>query len=246
MKKLIVATITTALAASAFAQGTVVFNNAVFGVIETRVYAGNAANPWPTRRIVGNSPGDFPAGSANYAGLSLIGTAGSTLGGPTTFASLLGAPGFNAPESRLIPASGGGVTYFRTGIAAGVVYPTTATFNNIPPDAPAATLQMVAWDNSSGLYPSWTQASVAYQSGLILAGYSDPWNQDNIGGFPTPPPNMINGSDPSQHVQSFNLFLIPEPATFALAGSGAATLLMFRRRKDLTALTDSNGPLRVS
>jgi hypothetical protein len=122
------------------------------------------------------------------------------------------------------------VTTFRTGAAAGNVAAGTATFNNIPMDAPKATLEMVAWDNISGLYPTWTEASAAWQAGIIAAGTSGTWNQDNIGGVLNTPPFMINGADPSQHVQSFNLYFIPEPTTVAFVGLGAGALLIFRRR----------------
>lgn len=91
---------------------------------------------------------------------------------------------------------------------------------------------MVAWDNSSGLYPTWTQASVAWAAGLIVAGGCVPWNQDHIGGGTFVNPYLINSTDPSQHVQSFNLHIYaPEPTTLALASLGAAAFLTFRRHK---------------
>src|SRR5205807_5031712 len=52
--------------------------------------------------------------------------------------------------------------------------------------------QMVAWDNSSGLYPTWTQASVAWENGLIGAGKSDTFVLTHIGGGTNPPPFMTN------------------------------------------------------
>ena len=45
----------------------------------------------------------------------------------------------------------------------------------------------------------------------------------------------IGGSvnTPAEHCSpgSFNLYMVPEPSTFALAGLGAAALMIFRRRK---------------
>jgi hypothetical protein len=229
MKKLILAAVTTACAASAFAQGEVIFNNNIPGIISTRVFGPVAGNP--EQLIVGNRSVDFPAGSTVYPGSLLIGTVGG-LGASTTFASLLGAPGYNVPQSGLLPASGGGVTSFRTGGAVGIVVATTATFNNIPVGAPEATLQMVAWDNASGLYPTWTQASVAWAAGLIIAGRCVPWNQDHIGGGSFTNPFLINSTDPSQHVQSFNLhFDIPEPSAAVLFGLAGVAVMIFRRRK---------------
>ncbi len=82
---------------------------------------------------------------------------------------------------------------------------------------------MVAWDNSSTLYPTWAQASVAWAAGTIAAGKSGPFNVALIGGDVNLPPNI--------GVTSFNLYMVPEPSTFALAGLGAAAMLIFRRRK---------------
>jgi hypothetical protein len=220
MKKLILAAIVTSFGINVFAQATVVFNNRISGTLITHVYIG------PRGEIQGNGPGDTPAGTTSYAGYTLIGTAG-TPAGSNYLAQLLGAPGFGQPESSLLPALG--VASFRSGGGAGNIAGITATFNNIPPNAPAATLEMVAWDNSSGLYPTWAQASVGWFQGVIFAGRSGVWNQDNLGGT-SPAPNMINSTDPSQHLQSFG-FGAPEPATAALAGLGAAALLVFRRRK---------------
>ncbi len=220
MKKLILAAVATTCALSVFAQGTVVFNNRVAGTVVSHVYAGPAA-------FQGNGPGDTPAGTNTWgAGYVLIGTTGG-LTASTTFAQLLAAPGFGAAESSLVPALG--VTTFRTGGGAGNVAGITATLGNVAPNASAATLEMVAWDNSSGLYPTWAQASVAWKNGLIAAGESGTWNQDAIGGT-QPAPNLINSTDPTQHVQSFSL-VVPEPTTAVLAGLGAAAMLIFRRRK---------------
>jgi hypothetical protein len=101
----------------------------------------------------------------------------------------------------------------------------TATFNNIPPDSLAASFELAAWDNSSGLYPTWAQASVAWGNGLIIAGRSLEFTLFNIGGDYNIPPDLFPG------LTSFNLYGAPEPTSAALAGLGAAALLIFRRRK---------------
>jgi PEP-CTERM motif len=212
-------------AASCLGQGTVNFNNRILGAIVTHVYAPLPSDP--TYHQTGNGSADTPTGTQDWSGFSLIGASGTDgqYGGATTFAQLLGASGYDQQESSLQPAAP--VTTFRTGSFAGFAVATTATFNNILPFSFQATLEMVAWDDSSGLYPTWAQAFSAWQSGLIAAGGSGPWNQYAIGGNETAP-LMINSQDPSQHVASFNLYFIPEPSTFALAGLGVVMLLVYR------------------
>jgi hypothetical protein len=118
----------------------------------------------------------------------VFGPDGTTPVGAGVWAGMVGAPGSNAPESSLLPGLGGST--FRTGAAAGELVPFTATFNNIPPDAPLGSFEVVAWDNSSGLYPTWTQASVAWQQDLINAGRSQEFTLGNIGGPGNLPPVM--------------------------------------------------------
>jgi len=92
---------------------------------------------------------------------------------------------------------------------------------------------MVAWDNSSGRYSTWDQASAAWHEGLIAAGMSGEFQVSAIGGMFNVPPNLNDMQD----INSFNLYvipetpLIPEPATFALAGLGMGALLVLRRRE---------------
>jgi hypothetical protein len=226
VKKLILAIITIACAARGFAQGTVAFNNAVPGTISTRVFGPSSVAA--TLSYVGNRPNDTPPGSMTFPNCLLIGTVGGMTAG-TTMAQLFGAPGYNIPESSLQAASG--ITTFRTVGGGGTVAPIIATFNNIPDAAPAATIEMVAWDNSSGLYPTYAQAYVGWEASLVAVGWSGTWNQDHLGGASQAAPNMINSADPAQYARSFNLYYyVPEPTAATLAALGAA-LLMFRRRK---------------
>jgi len=138
MKKLALASLALTCAASVFAQGTVVFNNRVTGSIVTFVYAGG------TSQRAGNGTGDTPSGNTDWTGYTRV-------SGASFLSQLLAAPGAGAPESSLVPSSG--TTTFRTGTAAGNVAGITATLSNIPKDAAAATLEMVAWDNSSVCIP---------------------------------------------------------------------------------------------
>jgi len=223
MKRLILAAFALTTAASVFAQGTVAFyNRNTAGT--SHIYAPLTGNLSLSQ--VGNGTADIPAGTTSWAGFNGIGLNGLTgpYGGSTTLAQLLAANGANQPESSLVPS--GQTTTFRTGTAAqGFIALITDSLGNVPNDSAAATLEVVAWDNSSGNYPTWTQASVAWAAGLIAAGKGGAFTVNNIGGSVNTPPNMSG--------QSFNLYIqsIPEPSTFALAGLGAAALLIFRRRK---------------
>jgi hypothetical protein len=217
MKKLILAAITTACAASVFAQGSVTFS--------TRDAAGSSHVYIGTTARKGAGPADTPAGTTDYSGMSLIGTLpGGLPEAQHYFAQLLGAPGAAQPESSLIPSSSPATT-FRTGAASGQVALTTATFNNIAPGATDGTFEMVAWDNSSGLYPTWAEASVAWNNSLIRGGRGNVFSLTAIGGGLNTPPSI------EPFAQSFSVYFIPEPATAALLGLGAAAMLIFRRRK---------------
>jgi hypothetical protein len=228
MKKLILAAFALTAAVSVFAQGTVFWQSYSGDGIHTYHYWGpSASNPGLT--IVGAGVNDVPAGSKDYAasGMSMIGANGLTgkYGASTTFAQLLWANGAGAPEASLVP--GGQTTTFRSGGAAtGLLVSVVGAgdiITGLTPDSAAATFEMVAWDNSSGLYPTWTQASSAWNQGLIAAGKSGAFTVNAIGG-------SVNTA-PSAMAPSFNLFMVPEPSTFALAGLGAAALMIFRRRK---------------
>jgi len=219
MKKLILAAIAVTCAVSVYAQGTVQFNNRTLAGT-SHVWGPSATAPTLSLRGQATT-GDSPVGDVNYAaaGMTLVGT--TLASGQRTFAQLLGANGGNQPEASLVPQSG--TTTFRTGTGAGFLAVATATLGTIPIDSPLATLQLVAWDNSSGLYPTWLLAQTAWQGGLIAAGKSIPQNVAQIGGLVNTAPQML--------MPSFNLYLVPEPSSLALVGLGAAAMLIFRRRK---------------
>jgi len=233
MKKLILAAFALTTAASVFAQGTVWLNNRISAVGYTQTtHIWGPSSTTPTLSLVGLGSNDNPSGTTAFgtaSGMSLIGASGSggKYGYATTFAQLIGAVGSNQAESSLVPV--GQTTTFRSGSSLGDVALITDTLTGTPgiaADATFATFELVAWDNSSGLYSTWTSAEVAWKAGLIAAGKSLAFNVSAIGGL-NAVPQLNNMGGPT----SFNLYFIPEPSSMALAGLGAAALLIFRRRK---------------
>lgn len=215
MKKTIIALVALSAAVSVLAQGTVLFNTAsTANGVNMRVYGPEAGAASLAK--VGNTSAQLPAGTQTYTG--------APLSGANYFAQLYAAAGAVTTESSLAAATP--TTTFRTGSAAGVVAPLTATLASVPLDAPLATVQLRVWDNSSGNYATWAQAETAWLAGTIAAGKSPLLQVSAIGGTLNAPPYLAG-------LQSFNIYsttIIPEPGTFALLGLGALGMLIFRRK----------------
>jgi len=221
------------------AQGTaiVIFNNSIpdgGSAIGQTNHIWGPSSTTPTLSLVGWASNDSPSGTTPFAasGMALIGAGGSggQDGYATTFAQLIGAAGADASQASLVPL--GQTTTFRSGSALGNVAGITDTLTGnpgIPATAPYASLEIVAWDNSSGLFPTWSQASPAWVNGLIAAGESAEFIMQIPGGTSTVS-QYLNNQD-SYDQTSFNLYFIPEPSTFALAGLGAGLLMAWRRRR---------------
>jgi len=217
MKKTLLTLLALGTAASVFAQGTVTLNNAsAANGVNNRIFGPELGNASLSK--VGNRSSDTPAGTQTYTG--------ALLSGSNFRAELWGAPGTGASEASLQAGNPG--NSFRTGSGIGVVATTTVTFNNIAKDlASGGTFQLRAWDNSSGLYPTWASFEAAWLAGApgTFGGKSPLLNLNAaIGGDLTTPPLLVG-------LQSFNIYSVPEPTSFVLAGLGAAGLLIFRRRK---------------
>ncbi len=112
----------------------------------------------------------------------------------------------------------------------------------IPAYAPFATFQIVAWDNSSGLYPTWAQASVAWMNSQIRAGKSAPFTVSSIGGPLIPAPNLNNDQGSANGMTSFNLYgdcvnpiVVTLPATAVTTNSATLNATVYEGMGNGTA-----------
>ncbi len=101
--------------------------------------------------------------------------------------------------------------------------PGTATINGFAAGTSIAFV-VVGWQTSVVGAADWASA----KPGLTWLGVSA-LGSASLGGGPIPLPSAF-GSNPGQ-VGGFNITAVPEPSSIVLAGLGAASLLMFRRRK---------------
>ncbi|MSU59974.1 MAG: PEP-CTERM sorting domain-containing protein [Pedosphaera sp.] len=213
MKKALVTLAAVALTVSSFAQGTLNWGNN-FGSTQFRapIYGPEPGNVSLAK--TGQSTAvSFPLGSTVYSGGLLQGTG-------FTMALYFGPSGVTDPAGLTFVSS----ATFRTAASqvapAGMTFPAVVTLGGILPGQ-TAKLQIRVWDNAGGTITSFANAVTGAASPLFLSGF--------LGGTDTSgniflTPNSIGWT-------SFNIYTIPEPGTFVLAGLGAAGLLIFRRRK---------------
>jgi hypothetical protein len=191
-----------ALATQLFAQGTVVFQNRVPGILNSPIYY----NPDSYTPLHGNGPDGIPPGTQNWSGYGRA--AGSSF-----LAALLAAPG--SINSFVSAQFGSLVVPFGTGADAGFVQGGICTLPGLPKDAPLATMLLFAWDNSSGLFSDPVRAWTAVSSGVIGGMSGSPFTIQNIGGDLNSPPYLTG-------LVSFNILPVPEPSAAALLVLGAA------------------------
>lgn len=211
MKKTLVTLIGTVLAVSAMAQGTLNVGNSSSG-FRSPIYGPQAGDA--SQSLTGAGALSTPAGATAYTGALLSGTG-------YTFAVYYGAASVVDPSLLTLLAS----ATFRTSTASGALPAgliTTITDVVVPGVAAGAQakLQVRVWDNAGGTISSYDNAITRGQSALFL---SSPLGGTTTAG-PVITPSMTG-------FESFNIYTVPEPSTFVLAGLGAASLLIFRRRK---------------
>ena len=212
----------------AYGQGTVLFANRIVNVISAPVW-GPCTDP--TIKLTGNFiPSDlhFPPDPSRY---EVCG--GVKIGGLHYSAQLWGAS-TGAPLDSLQPAGGTNgssiiTATFRTGSAAGLLITTTVQFNNLAPGE-SASLVMRVWDNRDGAITSWAQVLA---DPTVLRGESEVFDLPILGG--------IRGDGTAvetpamRGLKSFNLYIVPEPATLGLVLLGMAALALRRAVSSLSS-----------
>jgi hypothetical protein len=213
MKKTLLTLALVGATAAAFAQGTINYNIRVTSVVVGHVYAPDAGNPALSK--TGNTAGETPSGTQTYTGGLLQGSGWS--------AQLFSANLVGQAEGSLV-AQTTSVTTFRSGATlGGTIAPIAQTIDNVPISG-NGTFQLRVWNNLGGTVNTWQAAEPLWLSGAIAAGKSALFDISGLGGGLITPPDMVN-------FRSFNVAFVPEPSSFALAGMGIASLLIFRRRK---------------
>jgi len=211
MKKYLVTLAITALATSAFAQGTVVFNNNSSGLVKQWTSASD-----PTLISVPKLGGSVTLfAAAPGASLNPLGT--------------VGAGGYTANYANLaafLAANTGWAQIATTGIlpiAAGQYNGGTQT---IAGGAGAnAQYFVVGWTGAFASY----DAAMAAGSGFI--GVSSVFATTTGNPTTVPPGTPVSLNSTFTGMTLATVSSVPEPSTFALAGLGAAALMIFRRRK---------------
>jgi hypothetical protein len=203
MKKLILTlTAIGVCALTVYGQGRVTFNNQTGGNRPVTVDVNNQGS-------TGGLAGQFVG--ANYS-VQLVWAPQGTYASQAAFeAAILGT----GPAIAFFGATGGTPTTDGAGLFSG-----GATPNPAGTTMPAGnyTMQVRAWFNG-GQFATYSEAL----AGARNTGLSQLFN---IAATVAPTPaNATTGFG------AFTVGVIPEPSTFALAGLGAAALLLFRRRK---------------
>jgi hypothetical protein len=211
MKKLLGIMAVCALTASAFAQGTVVFQNST-GLVKQWTSASDATLVSATK---GNAMVDLITAAAGVSLANPLGTLGAQGFTPayTTLTAFLAA---NAGwTSQLVGPVGAANGLFNNGTVSltGIANGATANYLIIGWNGTAATYDAAvsggAWLGTSGTATTTTGDPSTTPPGVAVS------LKTTFGGLTLAP----------------QVGAIPEPSTFALAGLGAAAMLILRRRK---------------
>jgi len=228
MKKILLISASLMLAAAAFSQGTVVFDNQATGV---KAYVYGVDPSAPNTPKTGQNAAGTPPGSVVYNGAALTGTGFSATLWARNAATVAGVDDPTTANANNLNAIGTVVGFRAPGLFAGRVAASAANpvVSDVTDPSQRATFQLRVWDNKRGTITTWDQAVTAWKAGNTAIGWSPLFTvQSSLGGFGTPqstPANLVG-------LQSFQLFTnVPEPSTIALGILGAGCLFLLRRRK---------------
>lgn len=174
------------------------------------IYGPEPSNPYV--QITGNSLLSQPGGSTVYNGGLLSGSryVMEFWIGPESATSFNDLTLVRTAPFRSAPAT-------PNDLPNGLVFPESAIGLALPAGSPAK-LAVRVWDTLSG--PDFGSATVRGQGNLFTSG--------PLGGVAPDNSLFLN---PNWVGESFSLVIVPEPSSIALAGLGAATVLIFRRWK---------------
>jgi len=198
-----------AMAGGLFAQGKFALNNGNDSNGISMTTPGNwYSGTWSVEVWLYAASGTAPASFATTIGNDDLAAGG----GVTAYTWMKTQVAFTAPEATLV---GLNIPAVDEGIMSG-----GAVTMNDDANGGLVTVALAAWNNSQ---PSWAamlaNATAATRAGVVA------FNQNTLTGN--------SGTPAIAGMNTYDLVLqtVPEPGTFALAGLGAAALVIFRRRK---------------
>jgi len=238
MKKLILTAALSVASLAAFGQGTIDLGNILKNNFVAPVFQPNPASP-ATQQVGQPSTtiysGGFPAGTTVYGGAAV-----------NTGYDLVLLYSLNNSVTSVSQMSVATITPFRSAATAsaspsgGIVTLTSIPIPGTTGGTPIA-FAIGAFQVDAAVAAAAAQGG-ATPSSIYAAALADFAAGNGQMGFGTIVPNVqLGGSDTAAapHAEpstlggwtSFSLVVTPEPSTIALAGLGAASLLLFRRRK---------------
>jgi len=206
MKKTILTLALVGVAAVAFGQGRISIENDLhlvqFSTDASQLLAADASFAGKSVPTPNDTGGLVPSGKTIVFGLYAGSTAGSL--------SLMTTLPLSLDDTSLADGTIG---------STGFVLPSGL------PGGVACFMQVAAWDGA------FANEALALAGGSY-GGISSVFTMTPAGtGSPNPPPSSIQGGSSTWSGPVILTAVVPEPSTFALAGLGAAALLIFRRRK---------------
>ncbi len=219
--------------AACLGQGVFYFSNVgINHGARAPIYGPEPANP--SLQLWGNTPDASPPGTQTYSGALVAGTNYSV----QAWYSLTPSPDVFQLLAGARPVSGALLRFGSPGFFGGgdpqIPDPNLSPTNGYPF---YVYLQVRAWDNGGGQYPTWSDAwNAANQGSGHAVGWSKVFYQPLASPINSPPaPGLIN-------FESFNLFIVPEPTTTVLLLIGGAAYFGFQRRRSRRDVGDGRLP----